>query len=98
MNLSETIYNIVSKVPKGKVTTYKAVASAAKNPGLARYVGNLMNKNPDTERVPCHRVVRSDGYVGGYARGGAEKIRLLRAEGIEVVSGKVDLNRFGYSF
>lgn len=90
--IREKVFKIVSKVPKGKVTTYKIVADKA---GTGpRAVGKIMNINPDTKKVPCHRVVMSDGRIGGYATGVEKKIRLLRSEGVEVNNGKIDLKRF----
>jgi methylated-DNA-[protein]-cysteine S-methyltransferase len=77
----EKVKEIVSKIPKGKTMTYKQVAARAGNPNAARAVGSIMKKNFDP-KVPCHRVIRSDGIIGEYNRGGsAEKIRKLRAEG-----------------
>jgi O-6-methylguanine DNA methyltransferase len=77
----EKVYAVVAKIPRGKTMTYKEVARRAGSPHAYRAVGNIMNKNPDTKKVPCHRVVRSDGDPGGYARGRAKKIAMLRREG-----------------
>ena len=74
------VYAVVARIPRGKTMTYKEVARAAGRPNAYRAVGNIMHNNPDTKRVPCHRVVRSDGTPGGYARGTARKIVLLRRE------------------
>ena len=72
---------IVAKIPKGKTMTYKEVAVKAGSPNGARAVGSIMKANYDP-LVPCHRVIRSDGSIGEYNRGGREeKIRKLRAEG-----------------
>jgi O-6-methylguanine DNA methyltransferase len=72
---------IVRKIPKGQVQTYGEVAAAAGRPGAARAVGNVMAHNDD-KTVPCHRVIRSDGKIGGYnGINGASKEKLLRAEG-----------------
>jgi methylated-DNA-[protein]-cysteine S-methyltransferase len=81
-SFTEKVYDVVAKIPKGSVMTYKEVARRAGSPNAYRAVGNIMNKNPDTKRVPCHRVVRSDGDPGGYARGRAAKIKILRSEGV----------------
>ncbi len=81
---SARVYEAVSRIPKGSVLTYKEVAEAAGRPDAARAVGNALNRNRDTERVPCHRVVRSDGKLGGYAWGSKRKAELLRKEGVEV--------------
>lgn len=73
---------IVRRIPKGGLLTYKQVAAKAGNPKAARAVGAIMRANRDPKRVPCHRVVRSDGTLGGYARGGARRKReILQLEG-----------------
>lgn len=72
---------VVSKIPKGKTLTYGEVAKKAGKPGAARAVGYIMMMNYD-EKVPCHRVVRADGKIGDYNRGGAfRKMKLLQEEG-----------------
>ncbi len=72
---------VVSKIPKGKMMTYGEVAAKAGRPGAARAVGYIMSMNFDP-KVPCHRVVRADGKVGDYNRGGAiRKMKLLEEEG-----------------
>jgi methylated-DNA-[protein]-cysteine S-methyltransferase len=81
LTFKEKVYNVVAKIPKGATMTYKEVAQRAGSPNAYRAVGNIMNRNPDTKRVPCHRVVRSDGDTGGYAQGRAKKIAILRKEG-----------------
>lgn len=98
MNFNDKCYAILKTIPKGKVTTYKAIALALGSKGY-RAVGNAMNKNPyDTEIYPCHRVVGSDGSLTGYAHGLDAKIKRLKSEGIEVTNNKVDLKKFGYFF
>lgn len=78
---AEKVYSVVAKIPKGKTMNYKQVAAKAGKPGAARAVGSLMAKNYRTG-VPCHRVIRSDGRIGQYNRGGqARKTELLREEG-----------------
>jgi len=77
---SNKVYNVVKKIPKGSVLTYKEVAARAGKPNAARAVGNILNKNYDAT-IPCHRVVRSDGNVGGYNRGAANKKSTLQKEG-----------------
>ncbi len=96
-SFNERCYSVLKKVPKGKVTTYKEIA---KTIGIKAYraVGNAMNKNPCAPKVPCHRVVKSNGEVGGFASGTKKKIQLLRKEGVEIKKGKIDLNRFIYKF
>lgn len=80
-NFSAKVYAVVAKIPKGKTMTYKQVAAKAGNSLAARAVGMLMSKNFN-KKIPCHRVVRSDGKMGGYNRGGSKrKLELLREEG-----------------
>ncbi len=81
ITFADRVRMIVRSIPKGETRTYKEVATAAGSPGAARAVGTIMRNNylPD---VPCHRVVRSDGDLGGYNRGGvAQKRTLLLEEG-----------------
>ena len=80
-SFKERVYDVVAAIPRGKTMTYQEVARRAGSPRAYRAVGNIMNKNPDMKRVPCHRVVRSDGNPGGYAHGRARKIALLKQEG-----------------
>ncbi|MDO8471476.1 MAG: MGMT family protein [bacterium] len=80
MTFQEKVYAVVRKIPKGKVLTYKEVASRVGKPLAYRAVGNILSKNVDL-RVPCHRVIRSDGKIGGYRDGKAAKIRILKREG-----------------
>jgi methylated-DNA-[protein]-cysteine S-methyltransferase len=99
----ERVYRTLRAVPRGRVTTYAALACAAGYPRAARAVGSALNANPFIasslpagRRVPCHRVVRSDGSVGGFVHGTREKVRMLRREGVVVRRGTVDLRRFGW--
>ncbi len=80
-SFTEKVYDVVAKIPRGKTLTYREVARRAGSPHAYRAVGNIMHNNPDTKRVPCHRVVRSDGDPGGYARGRAAKLKILKQEG-----------------
>lgn len=90
-------YNILKKVPKGKVTTYKDIAKTL-NSKAYRAVGTAMNKNPYAPKVPCHRVVNSNGKIGKFAHGTKKKIEMLKSEGIEIKNEKVDLKKFGFKF
>lgn len=74
------VLEVVKRIPKGKTMTYAEVARKAGSPRAYRAVGNIMNKNRDPQ-VPCHRVVRSDGTVGGYAFGSERKEAILKKEG-----------------
>lgn len=94
---NDQCYEILRQVPKGKVTTYQELAKAL-NTKAYRAVGNAMNKNPYAPEVPCHRVVKSNGEIGGFASGTKKKIQMLKKEGIEISAGKVDLGRYLYQF
>ena len=74
---------IVAKISKGKTLSYKEVAARAGNPKAARAVGAILRTNFD-QKIPCHRVIRSDGKLGGYNRGTAQKVMRLRAEGADI--------------
>ena len=73
------VFKIVKKISKGKTLTYKQVAEKAGSKKAYRAVGNILNKNKNL-KIPCHRVIRSDGKIGGYNRGEQEKISLLKKE------------------
>ena len=73
------VYSIVARIPRGETLAYKQVAQRAGRPKAYRAVGNILNKNRDS-KVPCHRVIRSDGSVGGYAWGSRRKAQILRKE------------------
>jgi len=77
------VYLAVFKIPKGEVRSYKWVAKAVGKPKAARAIGNALNKNPYAPIVPCHRVVKSDGSIGGFSKGIKLKKRLLKREGID---------------
>lgn len=76
---SQKVYEVVQKIPKGKTLTYKEVANLAGSPKAVRAVGNILNKNYNPQ-IPCHRVIKSTGEPGGYNRGTARKIELLKEE------------------
>ena len=81
-SFKEKVLVVVAKIPKGKTLTYKEVSLRAGNARACRAVGNILNRNRDP-RIPCHRVIRSNGKIGGYNRGGKIKIKLLKAESAE---------------
>ena len=78
------VWKFLKKIPKGKVKTYKEVAIAINKPKSARAVANACGKNPYAPKIPCHRVIRSDGKLGGYSGNGGRKTKkkLLKSEGI----------------
>lgn len=86
--LQKKVYEVVRKIPKGKILTYKIVAKLAGKPKAWRAVGNILNKNRDS-KIPCHRVIRADGKVGGYNQGTKKKIALLKSESIIIKKSKV---------
>ncbi|MEK6825407.1 MAG: MGMT family protein [Nanoarchaeota archaeon] len=96
-SFNERCYSLLKKVPKGKVTTYKALAHALGTRAY-RAVGNAMNKNPYAPDVPCHRVVGSDGSLVGFASSLKNKEKLLKSEGVVIEKGKIDLEKFEFTF
>ena len=76
------VYDILIQIPEGKVTTYGDIAKALGHTRASRQVGRILNKNPTPILVPCHRVIMSDGSIGGYAFGKARKKELLKKEGL----------------
>lgn len=76
---SQKVLKIVSKITRGETKTYKQVAELAGSPRAFRAVGNILNKNYDA-KVPCHRVIKSNGEFGGYNRGAEKKIKILKSE------------------
>ena len=113
LTFNERCYELLKKVPKGQVTTYKALAQAM-NTRAYRAVGNAMNKNPyafaaragavgsssaeQNALVPCHRVINSNGELGGFATGVKNKIRMLKKEGVKIIDGRINLSEYEYSF
>ncbi|MCW3130296.1 MAG: MGMT family protein [Methanophagales archaeon] len=92
MNTSfqEAVLNMVKQIPRGKVTTYGEIGrEITGSVRAARAVAQAVARNPYPIIIPCHRVVRSDGNVGGYCSGIEKKIKLLRAEGVEIKGRKV---------
>lgn len=86
------VYELTAMIPEGKVSTYGQIADLLGLKKGARAVGQALHRNPFAPRVPCHRVVRSDGTIGGFALGSAQKIKLLNNEGVEIINGKIDLS------
>jgi len=89
MNFNERVWEGISLIPFGKVTTYKELALSINSPNSARAVGNACNANPFAPKVPCHRVVKSDGKIGGFANGTKNKLKLLKKEGIKIKNNKI---------
>lgn len=99
-NYFENVYDLVKKVPKGRVVTYGEIARAIGNPRMARQVGWALHVNPEPGVIPCHRVVNRFGELSSaFAFGGANRqAELLSEEGVEVIDNKVDLDKYGYKF
>lgn len=97
-NFNERCYELLKRVPEGKVTTYREIANAL-NSKAWRAVGSAMAKNKTLFVIPCHRVVRNDGTIGQYALGPDKKTELLMKEGVAVTKGKVqNLRKFMFKF
>ena len=100
MTFAEMVYALCRTIPAGKVTTYKALARAL-GTSSSQAVGQALKRNPYAPLVPCHRVIKSDGSIGGF-KGKIvgteieEKVRLLEREGITISQGMVDLVKFGW--
>lgn len=94
---SKRIYEAVKKIPAGKVATYGQIAELAGDKKMARAVGNALHKNPDPEHIPCFRVVNAKGKLSGAFAFGGKNVQAdrLMADGVTVVDGRVDMERFG---
>jgi len=88
MLFEEKVLKLTKRIPKGKITTYKLIAEKL-NTHAYRAVGTALHKNKRPIIIPCHRVVNSNGFVGGYAKGIKKKIKLLKKEGIEIKNKKI---------
>lgn len=99
MNFEEKVMRLVRKIPKGKVATYKLIAEKL-NSKAYRAVGQALKRNKKPAVIPCHRIVNSDGSIGGYKgrMDNKEKIELLKKEGIDIKGNKIDLRKYLYKF
>lgn len=88
MNFNQQVYNLVKKIPKGKVSSYKIIANKL---GCKAYraVGNALKNNPTPIIIPCHRVVKSNSELGGFTSKKYDKKTLLEKEGIKIIGGKI---------
>lgn len=95
-NSFELIYDVVRRIPRGKVATYGQIAMLAGNPRWSRVVGYALHVNPDPAHIPCYRVVNRLGEPSAaFAFGGInEQILLLQEDGVEFIDGKVDLSKY----
>jgi methylated-DNA-[protein]-cysteine S-methyltransferase len=92
MTFNQKVWALTARIPKGKVSTYAAIARKLGTKAY-RAVGNALNRNPYHPVVPCHRVVGSDGSLTGFAGGLAKKLRILRQEGVPFRNGRVDVGQ-----
>ena len=96
---SKKILELTKQIPKGKITTYKQLSTAAGNPKASRTVGNALNRNKHPIIIPCHRVIKSTGDIGGYSGGKEKKVALLKKEGIPIKDSKIlNLKHYLYEF
>ena len=89
MKIEEKVYKKLLEVPTGKVTTYGELARAVGLRNGQRTIGRIMKKNPYPVIIPCHRVINSDGKIGGYAWGQKIKANMLSKEGVKIKNGKI---------
>jgi O-6-methylguanine DNA methyltransferase len=97
---AQAVYDLTSQIPRGKLSTYGAIARTLGKPGASRAVGRVLGANPRPIVVPCHRVVSSDGGLRGYSAPGGlgSKAEILMSEGVEVYDGRVvNLSRYMFS-
>jgi methylated-DNA-[protein]-cysteine S-methyltransferase len=95
MKFTDRVYEIVKTIPKGKVITYKEIANKLGNKAY-RAVGQALKNNPDPSTIPCHRVIKSNGEIGGFfgetkGKNIIKKIDLLKSEGIKIINGRISL-------
>ena len=95
-DFNKEVCDISKKIPKGKISTYKIIANKL-NSKAYRAVGRILNKN-NSKLVPCHRIINSNGNLGGFNKGIKNKIKLLKREGVEIKNNKIDLKRYLYKF
>ncbi len=91
------VYRVAARIPAGRVACYSDIARAIGHPKSSRAVGNALHANPFVPQVPCHRVVRSDGRLGGFLSGSRKKAKLLEAEGVPLIQGRIPAQYF-YEF
>lgn len=100
-SLKENCYSLLKRIPKGKVTTYKELGRALNCKGY-RAIGQILKRNSNLEDIPCFKVVKSNGEIGGYCGSSQKnilrKIEKLRNEGIEVIENKVELEKCLFKF
>lgn len=88
-NFQQKVYNFLTKIPPGKVTTYELLAKAVGKPKNWRQIGKILSQNKNQRNFPCYRVVKSNGEVGGYNCGEKAKTRLLKKDGFIVYNNRI---------
>ena len=96
-SFQQQVLELTKQIPIGKVTTYKEIGSKLHTRAF-RAIGSALHNNPHLEKIPCHRVINSNGDIGGYAGDENRKKELLESEGIRVKNNKIDLDIFGFTF
>jgi len=96
-SFQERVLELTARIPKGRVTTYSEIARAL-NTRAYRAVGQALKRNPHAPGIPCHRVIRADGLLGGYLQGARKKSELLEREGIEIQNNRIDLGKYLFRF
>lgn len=98
LSFPQRVWRLTKRIPRGKVSTYGSLALALGSPGAARAVGGALHINPFAPQVPCHRVIKVNGDLGGFAGGSKRKSQLLKQEGVIIKNGRIDLKRYLYEF
>jgi methylated-DNA-[protein]-cysteine S-methyltransferase len=99
LNLDQLVYKKLTEVPEGMVTSYSELAKAVGLKNGQRAIGQIMKKNPYPVIIPCHRVVKADGMIGGFFYGDKVKTKMLKKEGIKIQDGKIlDWDKRFYKF
>lgn len=96
MNFTQKVWQKIKQIPKGKVASYSEIATAIGKPKSTRAVGLVCSKNK-SRTVPCHRVIRKNGLVGGFNQGRTQKIKLLKKEGVKIINNEIPPSFF-YTF
>lgn len=98
-DFQKQVYSLIKKISKGRISTYGQIARVLGRPNSARLIGRILSKNPHLIKIPCHRVVKSDGQIGGYKLGIRKKAQLLKKEGIKIQRDKIlNFNQIIFKF
>ena len=98
---NKSIFDLCQKIPRGKVTTYKEIAIAL-NSKSYRAIGRILKNNKTPEMIPCYKVIKSNGVLGGYCGNDKSNIQIkinkLQKDGIEIIGNKIDLKKYLHRF